>query len=282
VRWPEAAELDRLLERAAADLLADEGIFLPGLARAAARRARPFLEVARAVDWPAGELAVVAVEAQGEIEVRDAGGAPRRLRFRADRVDRADRDNRLDPLWRLTDYKTGRPLSLGRSAPTRRKHLLRAVAAGSHLQAAAYAAVGLAEATDAATRGRYLYLRPDLDDAVRELAVEGGDREVAAAFAATTAAVLGAWDAGSFFPRLVEPAGDKEPARCKLCAVAEACLRGDSGHRLRLVDWAQRSQEDAAGPEGAAERALWEVWRLGAAGAAAEPRDDEKNGEGPS
>jgi hypothetical protein len=84
------------------------------------------------------------------------------------------------------------------------------------------------------------------------------------AFEGAVAAVLGAWEAGSFFPRLVDTTGRNEPPRCAFCAVAEACLRGDSGSRLRLFDWAGRAQEQARTGQTlpAADRAAWKVWRL--------------------
>ena len=73
--------------------------------------------------------------------------------------------------------------------------------------------------------------------------------------------MLGAWDAGSFFPRVVDPAGRNEPVRCSYCAVAEACLRGDSGARNRLFAWAEKAREE---PErlDPVDQALLAVWRL--------------------
>ena len=69
--------------------------------------------------------------------------------------------------------------------------------------------------------------------------------------------MLVAWEEGSFFPRLVKPDGREEPSRCSYCAVAEACLRGDSGARKRLSEWTA-----AADAPGAEEAALLGVWRL--------------------
>ncbi|HET7042610.1 MAG TPA: hypothetical protein VFI13_11345, partial [Gemmatimonadales bacterium] len=98
------------------------------------------------------------------------------------------------------------------------------------------------------------------DDGDRELSVTNADEEFIEAFAAASEAVLAAWESGSFFPRLVELDGRKEPARCGFCSVAEACLRNDSGARQRLHEWTGRGLE-ALGPE---EGALLRVWRLGA------------------
>jgi PD-(D/E)XK nuclease superfamily protein len=250
VFWPAPERLDRMLEEAAGRLLAAEGIRMPALARALGARARPLVEAARAVDWSPGEpLPVLAVEAQASVVCRDASGESRILHFRADRVDRAGE------ALRYTDYKTGRPLSPSKSAETRRRHFLESVRAGTHLQAIAY----LLAAGDEPAVGRYLYLRPGLREEERELAVTGGDRELRAAFERAVQAVLAAWDAGSFFPRVVDPAGRNEPARCSYCAVAEACLRGDSGARSRLFEWTARDSAAAAAP---AEEALLAVWRL--------------------
>ena len=99
------------------------------------------------------------------------------------------------------------------------------------------------------------------------------DKDLADAFTKSVRSVLGVWDAGTFFPRIVDPAGREEPGRCKRCEVAEACLRGDSGARLRLFEWSER-REDLA-PE---EAALLEVWRLAAKAARIEERPGEKSG----
>jgi hypothetical protein len=58
---------------------------------------------------------------------------------------------------------------------------------------------------------------------------------------------------------LVDPHGEKEPARCGFCEVSEACLRLDSSARRRLVRW----NHERAGPaDGAAERAHAALWWL--------------------
>ena len=74
------------------------------------------------------------------------------------------------------------------------------------------------------------------------------------------------WDDGSFFPRLVEPGTDKEPSRCGYCSVAEACVRGDSGARRRVLRWESRAQEIGADGGELEEpfRNMLELWRLGA------------------
>ena len=278
VRWPDPEELEPLLVEAAAEVLAEDGLVLPGLAQALAGHARPLVDAAGQVDWPAPGAAVpvCASEIDGELllELPREGpaGERRRLRFRADRADL------VDGALRFTDYKTGRQLSDARDADRRRLQLLAEIRAGKRLQAVAYGIAGGPRA-----RGRYLFLRPDLAPAAREVAVEAGDREARAAFAAAVRAVLDAWDAGSFFPRLVDPSGRREPSRCTLCAVAEACLRGDPGSRRRLHAWASRTRAGTP-PEHLAEAAMLGAWDLPAA-AGASPAEEgagalELEGEG--
>ncbi len=278
VPWPEAADFERLLRRAAERVVEEEGISLPGMARALAERARPFLESARQADWgePGATLAVLGAEIYGAVAVTDPRGSDpdgrgrRSLRFKADLVDLHGRDRAEPAELRLTDYKTGRPVSIAKKEEKRAEHLLASVRSGTRLQAVAYRLAGGPEA-----RGRYLYLRPDL--AQREFAVSAGlpgDAELAHAFGTATASVLDAWEAGTFFPRVVDLAGRAEPGRCKFCGVAEACLRGDSGARGRLFDWAKKRRVEAENDAGTAgEAALLAVWRLPGAGS-------EENGGG--
>ncbi len=289
VAWPGAERFEQILLEEATRLLELEGIFLPGLARALAERARPLLAVAREIDWSAGEdVPVLHAEHEEVVEVVDAEGRPRRLSFRADRVDG------LPEGLRFTDYKTGRPLSSARRPENRRRHFLERLRQGTLLQAAAY----LLAAHGERAAGRYLYLKPDIDDpAAREHAVTTEDREAAEAFANAVAATLSAWDAGAFFPRVVDTAGRNEPARCSWCAVAEACLRGDSGARLRLFEWTETARRphplgrvgsdrsdgsdrsvrsdpaQGEGPLDPAHSALLRVWRLAA-------KEEGENGNG--
>jgi len=267
--WPAAEHLEEILLEESRRLLALEGIVLPGLARALAERARPFLAVAQEMDWPDGlAVPVLHAESAEEVEVLDIAGHPRRLRFRADRVDD------LPEGLRFTDYKTGRPLSSARKPEVRRRHFLERLRQGTLLQGTAY----LLAAHGAPAAGRYLYLKPGLDDpAAREYEVTTGDREAGEAFANAVSATLSVWDTGAFFPRVVDPAGRNEPVRCSYCAVAEACLRGDSGARLRLFEWAERARH-APSPGDGAHEALFRVWRLAAKDERQEPESDPGNG----
>ncbi len=267
VPWPPAAELESLLRGHAEAVAAEHGIGVPGFPRALAAVARPYLDVARRLDWRAGGEtgpATVAVEAEGAVEVVDPAGRPRTVRFKADRADRREPDasgaGETAPGAAglvLTDYKTGRRgLSRAARADTRRSHFLAEVRSGRRLQAVAYALGGGEPA-----RGRYLFLHPDLGDEPgrRQPSVESGDGDFAEAFAAAVRATLSAWDRGALFPRLVEPDQDREPRRCEYCEVAEACLRGDSGARARLRDWAEGAAAGESDGAFAAAAAVWEL-----------------------
>jgi hypothetical protein len=165
---------------------------------------------------------------------------------------------------RLTDYKAGKPISDAKKPETRREKLLEEIAAGRRLQAAAYALGGGsgAEGSEKAV-GRYLFASPDLGDgpAVQEL--DSGDLEARERFEDALRILFGVWENGSFFPRLVDATTRSEPGLCETCRVSEACLRGDSGARARLLRWLERaSAPDARRPLDPAEAALLEAWRI--------------------
>jgi hypothetical protein len=168
----------------------------------------------------------------------------------------------------LTDYKTGRPISTAVRQKTRDEHFLSQVEAGDRLQAVAYAlATGGPLPSMHAGQGRYVFLRQGLPPEQREFTVWGSHVPFVDAFTAAVRAALAAWDRGTFFPRLVEPDRDLEPRRCDWCPVREACVRGDSGARRRLAEWAaERRQGSLAetddGPVGRADSALLGVWTL--------------------
>jgi hypothetical protein len=170
--------------------------------------------------------------------------------FRADRADAG---------LRLTDYKGGKDPSGGqRTAASRRRKLLEGVTAGTWLQAAAYAFAdaGVAE-------GRYFFAKPELPEDAAELRVGSDDGELREAFAASVTALLGAFDLGSFFPRLVTPDGAREPQTCDWCTVAQACVRGDSAARRRLLRFVEGARSGKRRELGDAERALVAVFDLG-------------------
>jgi hypothetical protein len=241
VPWPSPPRLDALLKQESERILRAAGMPLPGLARALARRVRPFLEVAQRLDF-ATPLNALGAEVEGTLTLT-AAGLERSLHFRADRVDRHE------GLSRLTDYKTGKPVSEGKKEATRRRHLLQKVTEGSLLQTVTYLLAG----GESQAEGRYLFLREDLDDAFRDATTQGAEADLVVAFQGAVEAILAAWDAGTFFPRLTDPAGEKEPSRCGYCPVAEACLRLDSGARRRLVEVAT---------EGTGGEAMGGLWGL--------------------
>ena len=267
VRWPDEDALAALLLDAAREVARDDGVRLRGFAAALAACVRPSLDVARRIDWvdPAG-LAVLGVELEGELAVRDDAGRERRIRFRADRAD-CDAAGTL----RLTDYKTGKAIGASREpakAPAKRtEHFLADVRRGKSLQAPAYwlAARALAPAAE----GRFLFLREDTPDYARVFRVDASTPAIASAFEVTARVVLEAWDRGALGPRLVDAKGE-EPSSCSWCEVSAACLRGESGHRARLREWVGRAAgEGEAPPATPAERALLALHRLGADGGSA-------------
>jgi len=252
VCWPAPADLDRIVREVCTNLARDEGLTLPGIDRLLGERVRPFLEVAGRMGWAGGGVAALGVEAEGAVTVEDGAGTPRTLEYRADLVEEVG--GRVV----FTDFKTGAPLSEGKREDTRQGHMMQEIANGRSLQAAAYA-VG---AGGRLAEGRYLFLRPDLDDDVRSLAVASDDPVLAEAFRGAVRVILAAWDAGALFPRLERADAPKEPARCGFCEVREACVRGDSGARRRLARWAAAVEErPRESPD--AEAALRRLWRLG-------------------
>ena len=245
VSWPDEDELERIVLDAAGGALRDSGVGLPGFDRVVALAVRPYLEELRRLDWPGdARVPVLGGEVRDNLDL-PPGPPPRQLAFRADRVDGAA--GRLV----YTDYKTGRSsISAAASEKKRRQATLEQVRSGLRLQVPAYAIAG-------GGSGRYLFLHPDLDG-VRTIAIDGDDAEIAAAFDAAVAAALDAWRQGAFPPRVVEPDRNREPKACRWCEVAQACVRGDSGARRRLREWAEAEPGDAPGPVVAART----VWRL--------------------
>jgi RecB family exonuclease len=246
--WPDDATLERWLEVCSVEELRDESNPLPGYARVLALRARPYLERARLCDWGALPPPVVGTEVQSGARVLDAAGCEREIRFKADRVDRAG------PRTLLTDYKTGRPIASQKKLAARMAQLRGQVANGRALQAMLYARAGGEGAV-----GRYLFLSERTPDEARSL--EATDEpSLAGPFDAALRTLLEAWDRGSFLPRLREAERDEEPGACRFCEVKDACLRGDSGARLRLEGW---FEGEGASSAGVAERAAAGLFSIG-------------------
>jgi hypothetical protein len=165
---------------------------------------------------------------------------------------------------RLTDYKAGQPISDAKTPEKRREKLLEEIAAGRRLQAAAYA-LGAGSAADRSHRavGRYLFAGPDLEEGPAVEEVDSGDEEARERFEAALRILFAVWEQGSFFPRLVDAQSGSEPGQCESCPFSQACLRGDSGARARLLRWLERaSAPGARRPLDPAEGALLAAWGI--------------------
>ncbi|HKJ25850.1 MAG TPA: PD-(D/E)XK nuclease family protein, partial [Myxococcota bacterium] len=240
VSWPGAERLDALLLEFARRETAGRATGYPGLPRALAEYARPYVDRAgELLGWSSGNAVVLGAEVRGTAGVELPGGVHLDVPFAADLVERRGEDAVL------TDYKTGKAKSAGALAST---HLPR----GEALQSTAYAVAAAAAGDDSAV-GRYLYLGPDVDAA--KAAVDAGPwRERLEAFTAALGAVTAAWSAGTCFPRLLDPLKDAEPQACAHCDVALACLVRDSGARRALATY--------TAPDGAAPGAMKDLWAL--------------------
>ncbi len=248
--WPDDERLLDLLNRAARSVARDQGIAWDGFPEILAEIARPYLIGARrllALDPPG--TGPVAVEMDAGLPI-GRGETDHQLRFKIDRIDRAP-DRLL-----LSDFKTGRRgVSQAKTRRTRDKHLLQAIRSGRLLQAAAYSRASGGHQD----QGRYLFLHPDFRGAEdhRIVTIPADDVSAQSAFDQAVTSLDRAWQAGLFFPRLVEPEGDQEPNACEYCAVAEACVRGDSGLRGRLRSWTEERR-----PRDEVERILLDTWYL--------------------
>ncbi len=256
VPWPDAVLLAAIALAQAKRIAEAEGVRIAGFARALAQRALAMVEIARARDWvDAAGIEAIGAELDGDVVVQDAAGRARRIGFRVDRADLAD------GVLRLTDYKTGKPLSSVVREETKQQKLLEAVQQGRGLQAVAYLAGARALGAEQ-VEGRLLYVGDGLDERSRAFVAQQGDTQLVAAFETTTRTAFAALDAGTLFPRLVMTDQDKEPSACDWCEVAVACLRGETSQRARLRAWAvdtdaRRDDTSAAG------RALYAAFALG-------------------
>ena len=247
VAWPADATLAALLADVVAAAIGEGKA--PPLTRALLReRAATILAIARDCDWAGGARgpASVGAEVEGRVEVEDQGGCPRTVTFRADRVDR-DGDG-----VRLTDYKTGAPSVMVKRESSRAEAILRGVVQGARLQAAAYVA-----AAGPTAQGRYLHLRPDLDEGLRVVAVSGDDRELRDAFTARVRALLELLDRGVFVPKLLDGSLEESGESCQRCPLFEACLQHDSVSRARLRRVLRAAGGEGEPPAFATLRSLW-------------------------
>ncbi|MDX1644733.1 MAG: PD-(D/E)XK nuclease family protein, partial [Thermoanaerobaculia bacterium] len=264
VDWPDEGTLDRILAEQAEATVRATGVALRGFSRALTAVARPYLDVARRIEWGRRPTPTLGAEVEGSLPVASPSGVARRIAFRADRVDR-DEEAIL-----LVDYKTGASPFGQQSAKKRYQRYLAELASGSRLQPAVYAAaVG-----DSVGHGRFTFLRPDLDtpEEARWITASSQDSTVRQRLDHVVTTVLAAWEGGYFFPRLELPEGvGKAPPACQWCRVAEACLRQDSGSRRRLRLGMERLRSRPSEIDPASRAALLEQWWL----AAPEQRPDD-------
>lgn len=281
VRCPSPGARRAAVDEAAAEIAHEAGLgLLPGLQRALALTVQPLVERAVALDWatPTASVEVVGTERAGEVALLDDHDRPRRVTFRADRVDR------LGPALLLTDFKTGRPFATVKGAETRLAHLRKAVRQGERLQAAVYAA----SSADPPAIGRYVFLAEgnradagaeDPAEAASSAApavdftLAGDDAAVTHDLPQVARLLFAAWDAGCFFPRLELPRAQAQRL-CDHCELRVACVQGDSGARLEQRRWFAALRDARAGAlpgtalaEGAGAIGL-ALWELPAAGAA--------------
>lgn len=262
VTWPNEKDLRRAVDEEAVRLVRKEGIGLAGYAEILTEIALLHLEVMRRLESEEGdsELRTLAAEIEGRYQLADGEGHQRPISFRADRVD-LDGEQIV-----VTDYKTGgannKAYLTSVKPATREKHFGNAIREGSLLQAPLYA---LATST-AGGQGRFLFLDPEFEppDERRALVVGADDHQIVETFERTARTAVAVWDQGAFFPRLQRPDKEVEPNACEYCQFAAACLRGDSGARGRLADWAKTHAEgrpSSKGP-GKALAALLDLWQL--------------------
>ncbi|MGH0036718.1 MAG: PD-(D/E)XK nuclease family protein [Myxococcota bacterium] len=243
VTWPDEAQLDAWGVEAARRVLAEAGIGSEVLVHALARRVRPLVDHARALE-AVDPLATLAVEAEGAMPwPGDEHAEARPLRFRADRIDR------LGEVLLLTDYKTGRTFTPAKQEQTRRRHLLAAVGSGERLQAAVYARAV------AGGVGRYLFLGNEPDEQGVDCRVEADDPELCDTLDWALSALLAARESGSFVPRLLHRDRQRTNPGCEYCEVAEACLHHDSGAHRRLRRWIEAEEAEASASTPDVERA---------------------------
>ncbi len=265
LRWPLGAELERILRGKA--VRAAEKLGVPSWASLLVHRARPLLARAEALAWPGGEETPRCHGAEIEGELRftfgDAPGdeadraAAQTIYFRADRVD--ERVGEAGG-FRLIDFKSGKSFSEAVKPDTRRKYLRERIAAGTHLQGAAYAFAF------EGSEGAYVFLDP-AGKPEYATAVVPADAEIEEVLRRSVHTLWTGLHAGSLFPRLFDEK-KKGSSICDYCEIEPACMRGDSGMKRRLASLVDDGplQIDEA-PTGSAEsEALWafdSLWHIG-------------------
>ncbi len=232
LRWPDSQTLERWVAEEAEAAARREGIRAPFFPQLLARSLAPAVACARALD-EARPPAVLGAELDGVAHVADAAGTPRRLRFRADRVD-AGEDGLV-----FVEYKSGRCF-LDRVRETSRVRALGEVLRhGQGIQTPSYLYAADAVAS------RLVFLGRGTASARRETTLRRSDEAVLASFEQSAAIAFRALDRGLRPPRLLGPKGEGEGAACHFCEMRAACLQGDSGHLARLRERGVASPPDA-------------------------------------
>lgn len=247
---PQWQRVHELAADAAREQALRNALSLPGMHRTLAERSLPYIRRALEIDWPSEDsrVSVVGSELRIDTFIEDHRGERRTISFFADRVDL--REGRLV----LTDYKTGRPISEGKRADTRQRHLQKAVAEGRRLQVAAYARAP----HEGGAIGRYLFIDERIDMSFAEASLDGEDPLVSEGFPKLAQLLLECWDEGVFFPR-VETAAGVTPTACEYCEFASACVQGERFEHERLRSAAQ----GGLGEDGTALARLSRLWWLG-------------------
>jgi hypothetical protein len=250
VSRPSDSALDRAVRSCSQRAARSEGYARPEvMERVLAAMSRPY--VCRGVDllWGRAPLSVLAAEVEGSADASALDAGSPELRFRADAALMAG--GRLG----LVDFKTGRsPFAGVRTTTTRVARLRAQMRQGRWLQGALYALARGERGVD----GEYLFLSPDHRPDEVSLALtrpEDGRLWLADGLsepapldvpvAEVVAAVTAMWRDGLLPPRLEVPVSpafapapepEEAPANraCAWCEVRPACVRGDSGHRIRL------------------------------------------------
>ncbi len=250
--WPPAEQVREVARKAAVAELRRAGRPSGGLARLLTEQVLARLEVARKIDEATHDLRLLGSEVNGGVDLVDDRGRPERTTFRIDRVSREA------GILVLTDFKIGAPASrfVAATDSKRREKLLAAVRDGTRLQVALY----LAGVPEEPAEGRYLFLDPELE-ADRHAQALASDGASGAALSEAARTLLGARRRGLHPPRLADSRLEKEYEGCARCAVAEACVRGDSSFRLRLERW-HEFQSTRGSERSAGDQALWALWRL--------------------
>ena len=239
VAWPEERELERLLVEEADRLLGEEGIFLPGLARALAERARPMLETAREMDWAGGAVPVLAPRSRAS----STSATPR-----APFATSSSRPTGWTGCRRPGDRPTTRPASRSRRRAGRRS------AAATSSTACARGATSRPSPICSARRANPGALPLPAPRPRRRRPRAGGDHRRRGFHRGLRGRPRPPCSPpgrrGSFFPRLVERDGRKEPAAAAsapwprpACAATPAPGSGSSSGRIRTSPrWRPRSR----------------------------------------